>query len=68
MILQVMPLLSHANEEIVYEVLAFLGVILDSNNTAVQEGLQDLINSKEHPMFLTLQRMLKEAAIAYSER
>ena len=63
-----MPLLSHPNEGIVHEVLAFLEAILDLGNTHVQEGLKELINSREHQVFSTLRTILKRAATAFNER
>lgn len=63
-----LALLTRNNEKIVNEVFAFLNVVLESGNTRVQEGLNDMMTSKNHPIFSTLQRMLKEAAIAYTER
>ena len=50
------------------EILAFLDVLLESGNTDVQEGLKEILKCKEHPMFATFERVLKEDAIAYSER
>lgn len=63
-----MPLLSHSSEEIVYEVLALLKVLLECGNKSVQAGLTSLISAKEHTLFPTLQRMLKQSAVAYRER
>ena len=63
-----MPLLSHPCEEIVYEVLALLKVLLECGNKSVQTGLTNLISAKEHRLFPTLQRMLKQSAVAYRER
>lgn len=63
-----MPLLSHPDERVVYEVLAFLEVILDFGNTHVQEGLQELIQSREHQVFPTLGAILKRTSILYKER
>ena len=65
---QLMPLLSHPNEEIVYEVLALLKVLLECGNKTVQAGLEKFIKEKEHALFPTLQRMLKQSAVAYRER
>ena len=65
---QLMPLLSHPNEEIVYKVLALLKVLLECGNKTVQTGLASLIIAKEHTLFPTLQRMLKQSAVAYGER
>ena len=63
-----MPLLSHPSEEIVYEVLALLKVLLECGNKEVQAGLTSLISAKEHTLFPTLQRMLKQSAVTYRER
>ncbi len=63
-----MPLLSHPNERVVYEVLAFLEAILQFGNTHVQEGLKDLIKSREHQVFPTLKAILKRASVVYKER
>ncbi len=63
-----MPLLSHPNEKIVCEVLAFLEAILEFGNTHVQKGLEDLIKSREHQVFPTLRAILKRAAVVYRER
>lgn len=63
-----MPLLSHPSEEIVYEVLALLKVLLESGNKKVQTGLISLISAGENKLFPTLQRMLKQSAVAYRER
>ena len=63
-----MPLLSHPDERIVYEVLAFLEAIMEYGNTHVQEGLRDLIQSREHQVFPTLRAILKRASVVYKER
>lgn len=65
---QVLALLSNASEKVIYEILAFLNVLLESGNTEVQDGLKEVIKCKEHPMFATFQRILNEAASAYTER
>ena len=65
---QLMKLLSHPNEEIVYEVLALLKVLLECGNKTVQAELKNLITAKEHTLFPMLQRMLKQSAVAYRER
>ena len=62
-----MPLLSHSNEQIVQEVLAFLEAILDFGNTHVQNGLQEL-KSHEHQVFSTLRTILKRASTTFNER
>ena len=63
-----MPLLSHPNEKIVYEVLAFLEAILEYGNTHVQKGLKELLKSREQQVFPTLQGILKRASVVYKER
>lgn len=63
-----MPLLSHPDERVVYEVLAFLEAILEFGNRHVQEGLKDLIKSREHQVFPTLKAILKRVSIVYQER
>ena len=64
-----MPLLSHPNEEVVYKVLALLKALLECGNKTVRDnGLASLISAKEHTLFPTLQRMLKQSAVAYGER
>ena len=63
-----MPLLSHSNERIVYEVLAFLEALLEFGNTHVQDGLKEIIRTREHQIFPTLKAILKKAAIVYKER
>ena len=65
---QVMPLLSHPDERIVYEVLAFLEAILEYGNTHVQEGLKEFIKSKGQQVFPTLKAILNRASIVYQER
>ena len=66
--LQIMPLLSHPDERIVYEVLAFLEAILEFGNTHVQEGLKELIKAKEQHVFPTLKSIVKRSSIVYQER
>ena len=68
MIKQVASLLSHPNEMVVHEVLAFLEAILQFGNTHVQEGLEDLIKSRQHTVFPTMQAIFKRALVAYKER
>ena len=63
-----MPLLSHPNEKVVFEVLAFLEALLEFNNIHVQNGLKDLIQSREYQVFPTLKAILKQASIFYKER
>ncbi len=63
-----MPLLSHPNERIVNEVLAFLDALLESGNKNVQEGFTELKKFRENQMFPTLQTMLKRASTVYKER
>ena len=63
-----LALLSDASDKMIVEILAFRNVLLESGNSDVQQGLKEVIKCKEHPMFETFQRILKESAIAYTER
>ena len=63
-----MPLLSHPNEKVVYEVLAFLEALLEFGNAHVQEGLKELIHTRDHQAFPTLKAILKKSSIVYRER
>ena len=51
-----------------YEVLAFLEALLEFGNTHVQDGLKEIIETREHQVFPTLKAILKKAAIVYRER
>ena len=51
-----------------YEALALLKVLLECGNKTVQAGLTSLISAREHRLFPTLQRMLKQSAVVYRER
>lgn len=62
------PLLSHPNDEIVREVLAFLKAILYSGNHHVQRGMEHLLTTREERLFSTMQALLTHAAITYKER
>ena len=66
--LQVVPLLSHPNDEIVREVLAFLKVMLYSGNREVQQGFQHLLETREERLFTTMNGLLQHAAVTYKER
>ena len=65
---QVIPLLSHPNDEIVREVLAFLKAIMFSGNRHVQEGMAHLLSTREERLFTTMQGLLTHAAITHRER
>jgi len=65
---QVIPLLSHPNDEIVREVLAFLKTIMFSGNRHVQEGMAHLLSTREERLFTTMQGLLTHAAITHRER
>ncbi len=65
---QVVPLLSHPNDHIVCEVLAFLKVIFYSGNRTVQEGMKHLLSTREERLFTTMKAMLQNTAIIYKER
>lgn len=65
---RVVPLLSHSNDEIVREVLAFLKAMLYSGNSHVQEGLNTVFDTREERLFTTMVSLLKNAAITFNER
>ena len=68
LLLQVVPLLSHPNEEIIREVLAFLKVMLYSGNRNVQRGFEHLLETREERLFTTMKGLLQHAAVTYIER
>ena len=51
-----------------YEVLAFLEALLEFGNTHVQDGLKEIIRTREHQTFPTLKAILQKAAIVYKEK
>ena len=65
---QLIPLLSHPNDAISCEVLAFLRVLLYSGNRTVQEGLWYLQETREEGLFATLQKRLEQAAVHFREK
>ena len=65
---QIIPLLSHPNDEIMREVLAFLKAILFAGNRHVQQGLEYLLHTREDGLFTTMQGLLRNAAITHRER
>jgi inositol 1,4,5-triphosphate receptor type 1 len=65
---RVVPLLSHPNDEIVREVLAFLKVMLYSGNRNVQRGFEHLLDTREERLFTTMRGLLQHAAVTYIER
>jgi hypothetical protein len=65
---RVVPLLSHPNDEIVREVLAFLKVMLYSGNRDVQRGFEHLLETREERLFTTMKGLLQHAAVTYIER
>ena len=65
---RVVPLLSHTNDEIVREVLAFLKAMLYSGNSHVQEGLNVVFDTREERLFTTMASLLKNAAVSFNER
>jgi len=64
-LVQVMPLLSHHNEELACEVLAFIKAILYSGNRQVQKAWMTEV--KEERLFHAMQKMLRTAAITHRE-
>ena len=65
---QVIPLLSHPNNEIVREVLAFLKTILFSGNQGVQRGLEYLLSTREEGLCTTVAGLLRNAASMQKKR
>lgn len=65
---RVVPMLSHANDEIVREVLAFLKAMLFSGNRHVQEGLNTVFDTREERLFITMVNLLQNSAITFNER
>ena len=68
MAIQIVPLLSHPNDEIVREVLAFLKVMLFSGNRTVQRGFEHLLETREERLFTTMRGLLQHASVTYTER
>ena len=65
---RVVPLLSHPNDEIVREVLAFMKVMLYSGNRHVQEGMEYILETREERLFTMMQSLLQHAATTFSEK
>jgi inositol 1,4,5-triphosphate receptor type 1 len=65
---RIVPLLSHSNDEIVREVLAFLKAMLYSGNSHVQEGMNTVFDTREERLFTTMASLLKNSAFTFNER
>jgi len=65
---RVVPMLSHPNDSIVCEVLAFLKTVFYSGNRHVQEGMKYLQETREERLFSTVQGLLQNAAVTFNER
>ena len=63
-----MPLLSHPNNAITREALAFLEVLFEFGNSHLQEASKDLLNLHENHFFLIMQEAMREAVLVYRER
>ena len=63
-----MPLLSHPNNAITREALAFLEVLFEFGNSHLQEASKDLLNLHENHIFLIMQEAMREAMLVYRER
>lgn len=63
-----MPLLSLRNEELAYEVLAFLKAILYSGNPHIQKAWEKEVKVWGERLFYTMQKLLHTAAFTYRER
>lgn len=64
---RVIPMLSHPNDAIVCEVLAFLKAIFFSGNRHVQQGMKHLLDTREERLFTTVQALLKNSATSFNE-
>lgn len=67
-LVQVMPLLSLRNEELAYEVLAFLKAILYSGNPHIRKAWEKEVKVWGERLFHTMQKLLHTAAFTYRER
>ena len=65
---RVVPMISHPNDAIVREVLAFLKAMFYSGNRHVQQGMEHLLETREERLFSTVQNLLQNAAITFNER
>lgn len=65
---RVVPMLSHPNDAIIREVLAFLKATFFSGNPHVQRGMKHLLDTREERLFSTIQDLLQNAAVTFNER
>ncbi len=65
---RVVPMLSHPNDAIIREVLAFLKSLFFSGNPHVQQGMKHLLDTREERLFSTVQSLLQNAAVTFNER
>ncbi len=65
---RVVPMLSHPNDIIIKEVLAFLKATFFSGNPHVQKGMKHLLDTREERLFSTVQALLQNAAVTFNER
>lgn len=65
---RIVPLLSHQNDEIVREVLAFLEAMLYSGNRHIQKGLNSVFDTREERLFTTMASLLQNSANTFKER
>lgn len=65
---RVLPLLSHPNDDIIGEVLAFLKAMFYSGNRHVQEGMNTVFDTREETVFKIIGSLLQDAAIMLNER
>ena len=65
---RILPLLSHPSDPVRCEVLAFLKALLYSGNRHVQEGMRHLLATREERLFIAMQSLLVNAALAHNER
>ncbi|XP_065834186.1 inositol 1,4,5-trisphosphate receptor type 3-like isoform X2 [Oscarella lobularis] len=67
--LKIIPLLSHHNDDIVRETLAFLSSLIYRGNPQVQNSFEDyFLHTREERFFIDIQGRLKRSAVATRER
>ena len=65
---RVVPMMSHPNDAVISEVLAFLKAMFFSGNRHVQEGMEHLLETREERLLSTVQSLLQNAAVTFNER
>ena len=65
---RVVPMMSHPNDAVTREVLAFLKAMFFSGNRIVQKGMEHLLKTREERLLSNVQSLLQSAAIDFNER